>query len=84
LSRFFIIEIPEYTFEEFKDIAVARLTKEKVDKQVASVITEKVWNELGSTDIRDVIKIGRLASSSEDVSFIIKMLNRRESKLQFA
>ena len=32
LSRFFVLEIPEYTFEEFTDIAVSRLTKEKVDK----------------------------------------------------
>src|SRR5881628_3849895 len=62
LSRFLILEIPEYTFEQFTEIAVSRLTKEKVDKQVASVIAQRVWNELDSRDIRDVIKVGRLAS----------------------
>ena len=46
LSRFFIVEIPEYTFEEFKDITVARLTKEKLDHYTASFIANKVWNEL--------------------------------------
>jgi hypothetical protein len=47
LSRFFIVEIPEYTFEEFKEIAVARLRKENVDKILAVTIAEKVWKELG-------------------------------------
>jgi Holliday junction DNA helicase RuvB len=45
LSRFVVLEMPEYTFEQFTEIAVRRLTKEKVDKQVASVIAERVWNE---------------------------------------
>jgi MoxR-like ATPase len=64
LSRFVVLEIPEYTFEEFSEIAVTRLRKEKVDKYIAAVIAEKVWNELGSKDIRDVIKVSRLAGSS--------------------
>ena len=28
---------------------------------------EKVWNELGSSDVRDVVKVARLASSIEDI-----------------
>ena len=76
LSRFLVLEIPEYTFEEFTEIAVSRLTKEKVDKQVASVIAEKVWNELDSRDIRDVIKVGRLASNIQEVSSIVRMMKR--------
>jgi Holliday junction DNA helicase RuvB len=32
LSRFFVVEIPEYTYEEFREIAVTRLRKENVDK----------------------------------------------------
>jgi Holliday junction DNA helicase RuvB len=77
LSRFFIVEIPEYTFEEFKDIAVARLAKEKLDHYTASFIADKVWNELGSRDIRDVVKVGRLADSIEDVSFVVSMMKRQ-------
>ena len=79
LSRFLVLEIPEYTFEQFAEIAVGRLTKEKVDKQVASVIAEKVWTELGSRDIRDVIKVGRLTNDSREVSFIIRMLKKRQN-----
>jgi len=76
LSRFLVLEVPEYTFEEFREIAVNRLAKENVNKCIASVIAEKVWNELGSRDIRDVIKVARLVSSVEDILFIIKMLKR--------
>jgi len=83
LSRFAIMEIPEYTFEEFTEIAVTRLTKEDVDESIATHIAEKVWNELGSKDIRDVIKVGRLASSSEEVTFVVKMLKKRISKSQY-
>lgn len=77
LSRFFIVEIPEYTFEEFKEIAIARLRKENVDKILAVTIAEKVWNELGSSDVRDVVKVARLASSIEEIPFVLRMLNKQ-------
>jgi Holliday junction DNA helicase RuvB len=77
LSRFAILEIPEYTFEEFSKIAVARLTKENIDESIARVIAEKVWNELGSRDVRDVIKVARLAGSIEEIHFVVKMLHKQ-------
>lgn len=58
MSRFFVVEIPEYNFEQFTEIAVTRLRKENVDKSLAVTIAHKVWNELGSNDIRDVVKVG--------------------------
>jgi holliday junction DNA helicase RuvB len=58
LSRFLVPEVPDYTFEEFSEIAVTRLRKENVDKILAVTIAHKVWNELGSNDIRDVVKVG--------------------------
>lgn len=83
LSRFAILEIPEYTFEEFTEIALTRLARENIDKLIALSIAEKVWHELDSKDIRDVIKVGRLASSTEEVSFVVKMLKKRISKSQY-
>jgi hypothetical protein len=84
LSRFAILEIPEYTFGEFSEIAVTRLIQEDVDASTAKLIAEKVWNEFGSKDVRDVIKVGRLASSSEEVSFVVKILKKRTSKSQYS
>jgi hypothetical protein len=72
-----MLEIPEYNFEEFSEIAITRLTKENVDKSIARVIADRVWYELGSRDIRDVIKVARLASSSEEIPFVVKMLKKR-------
>jgi Holliday junction DNA helicase RuvB len=77
LSRFVVLEIPEYTFDEFSEIAVTRLRKEQVKESIAKVIAQKVWNELGSKDIRDVIKVARLASSIEEIPFVVRILNKQ-------
>ena len=74
LSRFVVLKIPGYTFEEFSEIAVTRLRKEKIEDSTALFIAEKVWNELASRDIRDVIKVARLASSHEEVSIVINVM----------
>lgn len=77
LSRFVVLEIPEYTFEEFTYIAISRLSKENIDQYVARVIAEKVWYELASRDIRDVIKVARLAGCIEEIPFIVRMLKKQ-------
>jgi holliday junction DNA helicase RuvB len=82
LSRFAVLGMPEYTFEEFSKISITKLKKEDVDERNARVIAEKVWYELGSRDIRDVIKVARLANSSEDIQFVVKMLKNRIPKSQ--
>jgi holliday junction DNA helicase RuvB len=79
LSRFAILEIPGYTFEEFSEITLARLKKEYVNERIARVIATKVWNELGSRDIRDVIKVARLATNAEDIPFVVSMLKGKIS-----
>jgi len=71
-----VLEIPEYTFDEFTDIAISRLSKENIDERNARVIAEKVWNELGSRDIRDVIKVSRLVTNQEEISRIIGIMRR--------
>ena len=78
LSRFAILEMPEYTFEEFSKIAVSKLRQENVDVSTAKVIAEKVWNELGSRDTRDVTKVARLADSINEIHFVVKMLNKQQ------
>jgi Holliday junction DNA helicase RuvB len=41
---------------------------------VASAIADAVWTRLKSKDIRDCIKIGRLAKTKEDVEWIAQTL----------
>ena len=76
LSRFAILEIREYTLEQFTEISITRLARENVKETTAKVIAEKVWNELGSRDIRDVIKVARLGGSIQEVSFVAKILGQ--------
>lgn len=77
LSRFVVLKIPEYTFDEFSEIAVTRLRKENIDERNARVIAEKVWYQLESRNIRDVIKVARLASTIEEITFVVRMLNKQ-------
>jgi len=76
LSRFVILHVPEYSFEEFTDIAISRLEKEKISRDFAVTIAEKVWTVLESRDIRDVIKVARLVTNQEDITRIISILKR--------
>ena len=80
LSRFLVIKIPDYSFEEFRDIAVFQLKKEKIDEMTARAISQSVWHELENRDIRDVIKIGRLASNIQEAELIIRILKRNGDK----
>jgi ATP-dependent Lon protease len=43
LSRFVILDVPQYTFEEFKEISIGILARENVNKQLATTVAEKVW-----------------------------------------
>ena len=76
LSRFLVLEVPDYSFEEFTDIAINRLAKEKISSEFATIISEKVWTVLDSRDIRDAVKVARLVTSREDVSHIISIMKR--------
>jgi len=77
LSRLVILEVPSYNIEEFLKIAVNRLARENVGKDIARIIAQKVWYDLGSRDVRDVIKVARLSNSVEEIPFVIRMLNRK-------
>lgn len=74
-SRFLIFYLPEYKYEEFVEISI-KLLKERyrIEVQTATKIADKVWNELNSKDIRDVLKVGKLAKYDEkdsDIDWLI-------------
>jgi MoxR-like ATPase len=68
-SRFFIVELERYTFEDFYAIAVHLL-----DKDFARIIADVIWNT--STNLRDSVRIGKLTRSGEDVIFLIEKFLR--------
>jgi len=77
LSRFVMIIVEKYSYEEFKDIAMKVLTeRENVeDENLAMTIIDEVWKNMGVyANIRDIIKIARLANNEHDVKLITRTM----------
>ena len=75
LSRFIVVNIPQYTDEEFKEIVVQRLTfKEGVSEEVAKDIANQVIQRLNRRDLRDCIKVARIAKTSREIMSVIDVM----------
>jgi replication-associated recombination protein RarA len=70
-SRFFIVKLRAYTYEQFYEIVIQLLTsnKYKVDEEIVKTTAEAVWKT--SRNVRDAIKIAGMAKSVEDVNWLI-------------
>jgi hypothetical protein len=69
--------LPEYTFDQFSDIARKLLNKRfGHSNQVADEISAAVWNEIHSKDIRNVLAMAKLVHSIEDVSWVVQTFKR--------
>ena len=71
LSRFVTLHFKRYKYENFHEVASHILVQEGVGSQLASRIANAVWSKMKSKDIRDCLKIGRLAKSEQDVDWIV-------------
>ena len=69
-SRFFIVNMQAYTYEQFYEITLQLLTSNQynVDEDIAKAIAEAVWNT--SRNIRESIRIARISKSVEDVKWL--------------
>lgn len=74
LSRFVVLHFKQYSIRSFQEVSAHILSREGIQPEVASAIAEAVWTKLKSKDIRDCIKIGRLAKTKEDVEWIAQTL----------
>jgi hypothetical protein len=50
------------------------LAQEGISSEIATACADAVWLKMKSKDIRDCIKIGRLAKMKEDVDWIASTL----------
>ena len=63
-------ELAPYTYEQFYQISVHLLTKEhKISHDIAKNISDKVWTD--SRNIRDCLRVGRMAKSVDDIQFLL-------------
>jgi Holliday junction DNA helicase RuvB len=74
LSRFMVLHFKPYTFGSFAEVCTHILGRDGVPVDVSGAIADAVWNRLKSRDIRDCIKLGRLAKTKEDVGWIAQTL----------
>jgi len=70
-SRFFLVEIESYTYEQFSDITGRLLTRHDINQ----IVADAVWNT--SRNLRDCVRIGKLARSEEDVNLLVDKFLRR-------
>jgi replication-associated recombination protein RarA len=70
-SGFFIVKLQPYTHEQFNGITTRLLTSNKynVDEEIAKATADAVWRN--SRNIRDAIKLARMARSAEDVDWLV-------------
>ena len=74
LSRFVVLHFKPYSFGSFTQVCKHILSREGVPQEVSVAIADAVWTKLKSRDIRDCIKLGRLAKTTADVDWIADTL----------
>ena len=69
--------LPPYSYDEFCEIAVNLLEKRYGHPEELSYkVADTVWNKIKSKDVRDILAIGKLSKSVDDVNFIATTLQK--------
>ena len=77
LSRFQILEFPEYTRTQFMNICISYVAQaENISEELAQYIGEIVWDDVKSKDIRQVTRIARLAKTKEAVDLTMGVFKK--------
>jgi MoxR-like ATPase len=80
-SRFMEFSLPPYTYDEFCDISVKLLGKRyDHDKELSLKIADTVWYKIESRDIRDLLQVGKLSKTLDDVDFVVNTLQKYKRK----
>ena len=77
LSRFQILEFPEYSRSQFMDICSSYVAQaENITVELARYIGEIVWDDIKSKDVRQVTRVARLAKTREAVDLTMGVLKK--------
>jgi holliday junction DNA helicase RuvB len=70
-SRFFVVKLEAYTYEQFNEIATRLLTSNQynVDEEIARATADSAWNT--TQNIRDCVKLAKISKSVEDVNWLV-------------
>lgn len=71
-SRFMELHLNEYSYEEYVEICQRLLNKKyRLTSELSDRIAYLVWNRMKSRDVRDVLKIAKLATTTEDAEWLV-------------
>jgi replication-associated recombination protein RarA len=71
-SRFMELHLNEYSYEEFIEICRRLLNKKyHLPMDLSDRIAYLVWNRMKSKDVRDVLKIAKLAKTMSDADWLV-------------
>ena len=80
-SRFMEFSLPQYTYEDFTEIAVTLLSdRYGHNEELALKIADTVWNKVGTKDVRDMLQIGKISQTVDDVEFVAETLQKFKRK----
>jgi Holliday junction DNA helicase RuvB len=80
LSRFEVLSFPKYTRDQFVDVGVRLLSREGTALGLASYISSQVWDVLRVRDVRETIRVSRLAGTKAEVDGLINILRKYQPK----
>jgi holliday junction DNA helicase RuvB len=71
-SRFMELHLNEYSYEEYVEICQRLLNKKyRLPSELSDRIAYLVWNRMKSRDVRDVLKIAKLARTTDDAEWLV-------------
>lgn len=76
LSRAHVFYFGEYDNETYIKTVVGVLSKEGIDQSIAESVAKHCLGDLRTRDVREAIRIGRLADNIEEVETIIQTLKK--------
>ena len=80
-SRMMEFCLPEYTYEDFCKITVTLLAKRNnLGVAIAMKIADVVWNQMNSRDIRNVLQLGKIVTSINEVEETARTLMKYSQK----
>jgi Holliday junction resolvasome RuvABC ATP-dependent DNA helicase subunit len=80
LTRFAVLHLQPYSFDEFMEITRKVLYREGgISSAIADMISDAVWNQMKSSNIRDCVKIGRLARSTDEINSLVNTFDKYKS-----
>ncbi|MFY9565643.1 MAG: AAA family ATPase [Nitrososphaeraceae archaeon] len=80
-SRLMEFHLPEYNFDEFREIVVKLAAKGyRLNREVADKIAFVVWYEMGTKDVRDALQLAKLVRNIDDVDKTARTIMRYNRK----